>query len=124
MHPREYEWFLAKWAQRLSWQETGVVFLTRWQSVLRGVKHAVFWGIVHDVWRDVRPLGVDEIAWRKGHSYLTMVYQLGEDRKPRLWGGQEREKETLERFCHCLRPEQSSQVDFACSDRGCADVAV
>jgi transposase len=115
-HTRTYQWFLAKWAQRLSWQETARVFHTSWQSVFRAVKHAVFWGIVHDVWRDVRTLGVDEIAWRKGHSYLTMVYQLDEDRKRLLWVGQEREKKTLEKFFDCLGREQSAQVDFACSD--------
>jgi hypothetical protein len=24
----------------------------------------------------VTAIGVDEIAWRKGHNYLTMVYQI------------------------------------------------
>jgi transposase len=82
-HTRTYQWFLAEWARRLSWQETARVFGTSWQRVFQAVKHAVMWGIVHDVWRDVRTLGVDEIAWRKGHSYLTMVYQLDEGRKRR-----------------------------------------
>src|SRR6185312_3280472 len=113
---RTYQWFLAKWAQRLSWQETARAFRTSWQSVFRAVKHAVFWGVAHDVWRDVRTLGVDEIAWRKGHSYLTMVYQLDEDRKRLLWVGQEREKKTLEKFFRCLGRKQSAEVDFVCSD--------
>ncbi len=74
------------------------------------------WGIVHDVWRDVRTLGVDEIAWRKGHSYLTMVYQLDEGRKRLLWVGQDREQKTLEKFFNCLGREQSKRVKFVCSD--------
>ena len=49
-HTRTYQWFLSKWAQRLSWQETARVFHTSWQSVFRAVKHAVLWGIVHDVY--------------------------------------------------------------------------
>jgi transposase len=113
---RTYQWFLAKWAQRLSWQQTARVFHTSWQSVFKAVKHAVLWGIVHDVWKDVRTLGVDEIAWRKGHSYLTMVYQLDEDRKRLLWVGQERQKKTLETFFRCLGKEQSGEVEFVCSD--------
>jgi transposase len=115
-HTRTYQWFLAEWARRLSWQETARVFGTSWQRVFQAVKHAVMWGIVHDVWRDVRTLGVDEIAWRKGHSYLTMVYQLDEGRKRLLWVGQDREKKTLEKFFNCLGREQSKRVKFVCSD--------
>jgi len=113
---RTYEWFLAQWARRMSWQEVADVFHTSWQSVFHAVKHAVFWGLVHDVWRGVRTLGVDEIAWRKGHSYLTMVYQLDQDRKRLLWVGQEREKETLEKFFRLLGRKASARVKFVCSD--------
>ena len=115
-HTRTYQWFLAEWARRLSWQETARVFRTSWQSVFQAVKHAVLWGLVHDVWTDVRTLGVDEIAWRKGHSYLTMVYQLDEGRKRLLWVGRDREKATLEQFFRVLGPEPSEAVEFVCSD--------
>lgn len=115
-HTRTYQWFLAKWAKRLSWQETANVFHTSWQSVFKAVKHAVFWGIVHDVWKNVRTLGVDEIAWRKGHSYLTLVYQLDENWKRLLWVGEEREKATLEKFFRHLGPKASGLVRFVCSD--------
>jgi transposase len=115
-HTRTYQWFLAHWARRLNWQETARVFRTSWQSVFQAVKHAVFWGLVHDVWHDVRTLGVDEIAWRKGHSYLTMVYQLDEERKRLLWVGRDREKQTLEKFFRLLGPEPSEDIEFVCSD--------
>jgi transposase len=123
-HTKTYQWFLAKWAKRLSWQETARIFGTSWQGVFKAVKHAVFWGVVHDVWNDVRTLGVDEIAWRKGHSYLTLVYQLDEDRKRLLWVGQDREKKTLEKFFNCLGREQSAKVEFVCSDMWKAYVKV
>src|SRR5258707_1823181 len=113
---RTYQWFLAHWARRLSWQETARVFGTSWQRVFQAVKYAVMWGIVHDVWRDVRTLGVDEIAWKKGHSYLTMVYQLDEGRKRLLWVSRDREKKTLEKFFDCLGKEQTKRVKFVCSD--------
>jgi transposase len=123
-HTRTYQWFLAHWARRLSWQETARVFGTSWQRVFQAVRYAVMWGIVHDVWRDVHTLGVDEIAWRKGHSYLTMVYQLDEGRKRLLWVSQDREKKTLEKFFDCLGKEQSKQVKFVCSDMWGAYVKV
>lgn len=115
-HTVTYQWFLAEWARRLSWQETARVFHTSWQSVFRAVKYAVFWGIAHDRWEGVRTLGVDEIAWRKGHSYLTLVYQLDEGRKRLLWIGREREERTLEKFFDLLGEKKSAAVEFVCSD--------
>jgi transposase len=115
-HTRTYQWFLAQWARRLSWQETARVFGTSWQSVYEAVKLAVIWGWMHDTWKKVRTLGIDEIAWRKGHSYLTLAYQLDEGRKRLLWVGQEREQQTLERFFDCLGAQASRKVRFVCSD--------
>lgn len=115
-HTRTYQWFLAQWARRMSWQEVARVFHTSWQSVFQAVKHAVFWGLVHDTWQAVRTLGVDEIAWRKGHSYLTLVYQLDADHKRLLWVGPEREEGTLEKFFHLLGEQRSAAVEFVCSD--------
>lgn len=42
-----YAWFLARWARRLSWKETAVVFQTSWDNVFRSVKMAVSWGLLH-----------------------------------------------------------------------------
>lgn len=115
-HTRTYLMFLAQWARRLSWQETARVFRTSWQSVFEAVKTVVIWGLVQDVWKNVQTLGVDEIAWRKGHSYLTLVYQLDEGRKRLLWVGPNRTKESLRRFFNCLGAKASRKVQFICSD--------
>jgi len=40
-----YRWFLAQWARRLSWSEVAAIFHTSWDSVCRGVEHAVTWGL-------------------------------------------------------------------------------
>lgn len=72
-----YRWFLAKWAKRLSWTEVATIFGTSWDSVCRAVELAVEWGRKRRKLSNVRALGVDEIAWRKGHSYLTLVYDIG-----------------------------------------------
>lgn len=42
---RKYQWYLAKWAQRLSWQVVADVFGTSWQSVSAAVRMAVEWGL-------------------------------------------------------------------------------
>ncbi|QDU88978.1 Transposase [Pirellulimonas nuda] len=73
-----YRWFLAAWAKRLSWRGTALAFDTSWQNVFRSVRHAVLWGLAHRGLEGIEAIGVDEVAWKKGHKYLTLVYQIDE----------------------------------------------
>ncbi len=111
-----YRWFLANWAKRLSWQEVAVISHTSWQTVYRSVRYAVLWGIAHDTWKNVVSIGIDEIAWRKGHKYLTLVYQIDEGRKRLLFIAEERTQEALHRFFDRLLPEQIVELKFVVSD--------
>ena len=72
------QWFLAKWAQRLSWKQVAEVFWVSWETVFRSVQAAVSYGLEHRDLSGVTAIGVDEVAYRKGHRYLTLVYQLDE----------------------------------------------
>lgn len=83
-----YAWFLARWARRLSWKEVGQVFQTSWDNFFRSVKMAVDWGLAHRNLDNVTAIGIDEIAWKKGHKYLTLVYQIDAGCKRLLMGGQ------------------------------------
>src|SRR5579885_1041332 len=69
-------WFLATWAKRLSWSEVATIFRTSWDSVCRSVEHAVEWGLQHRDLSGVKALGIDEVAWKKGQTYLTLVYDI------------------------------------------------
>lgn len=113
---KTYRWFLAAWAKRLSWQEVASAFGTSWQSVFRAVRHAVDWGLVHREWGTIEAVGIDEIAWRKGHKYLTLVYQIDAGCKRLLWIGRERTEASLESFFRTLGAEHSSRLRFICSD--------
>lgn len=113
---KTYRWFLAAWAKRLSWQEVATVFHTSWQSVFRSVRYAVFWGLAHRDWGQIESIGIDEIAWRKGHKYLTLVYQIDEGCKRLLWIGRERTEESLRGFFRMLGAEVASGIRFVCSD--------
>lgn len=115
-HTKTSEWFLAQWAKRLSWQEVADVFHTSWQSVFRAVKRAVVWGLAHEPWQGLRSIGVDEIAWQKGHKYLTLVYQIDPEQKRLLWVAEDREKASLEDFFDLLRPDRAEKLEFVCSD--------
>lgn len=111
-----YAWFLARWARRLSWKEVGQVFQTSWDNVFRSVKMAVAWGLAHRNLDNVTAIGIDEIAWKKGHKYLTLVYQIDASCKRLLWVGKERTQKTLRQFFKEFGKERTAHLQFICSD--------
>lgn len=113
---RAYAWFLAIWAKRMCWADVARAFRTHWETVVRSVEMAVGWGLAHRDLEGISAIGVDEIAWRRGHEYLTVVYQIDEDNKRLLWVGEHRTVRTFLRFFRWLGPERSSKIRFVCSD--------
>lgn len=111
-----YRWFLSSWARRLSWQEVADVFGTSWQTVFRAVRDTVIWGLIHRKWGKIEALGVDEIAWRKGHQYLTLVYQIDEGRKRLLYVGRNRTEASLRTFFGIMPRRVARGLRFVCSD--------
>jgi transposase len=117
-HPvtRTYQWYLAQWAQRLSWQATAEALNTSWHYVFCSVQMAVEWGRAHMSLEGITAIGVDEMAWACGHHYLTAVYQINEGFKRLLWVGEHRRVKTLLRFFRWLGKERCACVQFVCSD--------
>ncbi len=113
---KAYGWFLAKWAKRLSWKETSEIFRTSWESVFRSVEMAVEWGRTHQDLSGVQAIGIDEIAWQRGHRYLTLVYQIDSHCKRLLWVGQARKVKTLLAFFRWFGAERSLELRYVCSD--------
>ena len=71
------------------------MFHTTWEHVRDSVRHAVRWGLVHRDLSGVEAIGVDEIQWRRGHHYLTLVYQIDAGCRRLLWIGRERTEDSL-----------------------------
>ncbi len=111
-----YAWFLARWAKRLSWHEVAEAFRTTWDHVFCSVERAVAWGRAHQDLSDVTAIGIDEIAWQRGHRYLTLVYQIDADCKRLLWIGEKRTVKTLLRFFRWFGKERNRALQFICSD--------
>ncbi len=111
-----YQWFLARWAKRLSWSEVAYSFQTTWDKVAQSVAMAVAWGLEHRDLSGIKAIGVDEIQWRLGHKYLTVVYQIDEGTKRLLWVGKDRTIETLTKFFETFGTERAAQLQFVCSD--------
>ena len=111
-----YRWFLAGWAQRLSWKGVADAFETTWQNVFRSVKHTVSWGLAHRNLDGIESIGVDEVQWQQGHKYLTLVSQIDAGSKRLLWIGKDRTTKTFLRFFRMLGKERSGKLKFVCSD--------
>jgi transposase len=112
----EYQWFLAGWARRMSWKEVAGCFGVSWDHVFNSVKHAVSWGLEHRSLEDIESIGVDEVQWKKGHKYQTLVYQIDHDNKRLLWIGPDRTAKTLLRFFRMLGKARTKKLQFICSD--------
>ncbi|RUA27271.1 MAG: ISL3 family transposase, partial [Bacteroidetes bacterium] len=60
----------------------------------------------------VTAIGVDEIQYKKGHQYLTLVYQLNAESRRLLFVGQERKAKTLLRFFWEFGKERCEKLEF------------
>jgi len=113
---RAYAVFLARWARRLSWSEVSRIFQTSWESVYRSVKWVVDYGLEHRNLDGITAVGIDEVQFRKGHRYLTLVYQINGDCRRLLWIGKDRTEKTLLRFFRQFGRARTAALQYVCSD--------
>lgn len=111
-----YRWYLATWAKRLSWSEVGSIFRTSWESVCRAVEHAVEWGVAHRDLSGITALGIDEVAWQRGHTYMTLVYDISGATKRLLAVAENRTEASLRASLDGLGKPVCQGVQFVCSD--------
>jgi transposase len=111
-----YMWFLADWARLLSWSETARVFRTSWDQVFRSVEHAVAWGRQHMNMEGITAVGIDEMAWGRGHRYVTVVYQLNQGARRLLHVAEGRSVRSALEFFRWLGQERCALLEVVCSD--------
>lgn len=113
---KTYMQFLAFWAKKLSWKEVACSFNTSWEKVFHSVEYVVEWGKAHRCLDDIKAIGVDEVAYRIGHKYLTVVYQIDRGCTRLLWVGQERTETTIRNFFTFFGTQRSQRLEYVCSD--------
>jgi len=111
-----YAVFLARWARRLSWKEVASIFDTTWETVYRSVAWVVEYGLKHRSLDGITAIGVDEVQFKKGHRFLTVVYQIDSSCRRLLWVGQNRSARTLLAFFQMFGPQRTATLQFVCSD--------
>jgi transposase len=107
---------IADWAKSLSWKETAQRFHVSWQKVFNAVDYVVEWGLKNRDLSNITAIGIDEIAYRVGHKYVTLVYQINQGTIRLLWVGKDRTTKTLLKFFYFFGDERASKLEYVCSD--------
>ena len=105
---------MAEWAKLLPWSHVARMFGCSWSTVQQAVKAVVAYGRERQDLSELTHIGVDEIARKRGHVYLTVVYDLKKSRL--VWVGDGRTRETLERFFDFLGEDGSKRLEAVCCD--------
>lgn len=105
---------LATWARILTWKQVASLFHCSWHTVKEAVEEAVAYGLAERDLSGITHIGIDELSRKRGHVYVTNVYDLNARRL--LWSGEGRAKETLEAFFDWFGPERSERLEGVCCD--------
>ena len=62
----------------------------------------------------VSRIGIDEISYKRGHRYLTVV--VDHDSRKLIWAAAGRDRATLETFFDALGPDRSAQITHVTAD--------
>lgn len=113
---KTFQCYLANWAKALSWKEVASRFQTSYEKVFKSVEYVVKWGLAHQCLEGITAIGVDEIAWKSNHKYLTLVYEIGPNCVRLLWIGKDRTKKKFTEFFDKLGAKRTKSLEFICSD--------
>lgn len=105
---------LGVWARSLSFQRVAEVFRCSWGLVNKCVTAMVEYGLAHRDLGHVRVIGVDEISRRKGHTYVTNVYDL--EAGVLLYAHEGRGTDAMHAFFDMFGPERTAQLESICCD--------
>jgi len=99
------------------YDDHGASYLTglSWDEILRVMKRAVARGQARKQTQPPRHLGVDEKAFRKGHSYMTVVCDL--DRSTVEYVSEERTAESLASYYQSLDSKHLAGIEAVAMDK-------
>jgi hypothetical protein len=107
---------MALLAKKLSFKEVAEYFELDWKVIATVVKRVVEEGLKLRKVKALHILGIDEVSRKKGHRYLTLLYDL--ERGRLLWVGLDRKEETLDEFFRWLVKRKTRTLQAICLDMG------
>jgi transposase len=109
-----YACFLATWARLLPWKQVADLFQCSWGTVCSAVHHVVDYGLQQRDLSHLSVIGIDEISRKRGHQYLTNVYDLNSGTL--IWSAPGRSKDTLSAFFELLGEQGCRRLKGVCCD--------
>jgi transposase len=89
---------------RIAWRTVGAIIARVWADTEK----------THDRFAGLRRIGIDEISYKKGHRYLTVV--VDHDRARLVWAAPGRDKATLRGFFDALGAERCALITHVSAD--------
>ena len=89
---------------RIAWRTVGAIITRVWDDTDK----------LHDQLAGLRRIGIDEISYKRGHKYLTVV--VDHDSGRLVWATPGRDKATLDKFFDALGEERSAQITHVSAD--------
>lgn len=116
-HTRDFEDVVAWLAQHTDKTTVCRLLRTSWETVAGIVGRVVAEHIDARRLEDIYRIGVDEVSWRKGHRYLTVVADHDRDGAV-IWAGEGRDHGVLEEFYDLLGEDGCAQLQAVSLDMG------
>lgn len=114
MMTRRYEQYLAKLCELLHARAVAQLENLSWSTVARIDRKYLEKRSQAQCFENVRQVGIDEVAYKKGQNYVTVVSDLI-SRKV-LWVGKDRSKATVAAFFAELGPAATAQIEVVAMD--------
>jgi transposase len=121
-HTRDFEDVIAWLAQRMDKTSVSRLLRCSWETVDRAVKRVVADHLDDTRLNDLYRLGVDEISYKRGHEYLTVV--ADHDTGAVVWVAPGRTKQAFTEFFDALGPERRTKVEAVTLDASSIYLAV
>ena len=119
-HTRGFDDLVAWFATRMSKTAVAAFLRLGWATVgaiiarVMADADAASAGVAGDRLDGVTRIGVDEISYKRGHRYLTVVVDHATRRV--LWLAEGRSKSTLARFFALLGPDRAARIELVSAD--------
>lgn len=114
-HTRAFDQLVACLAQQMAKAPLAELLRISWTTVGRIISRTVEDAVSEQRFDDLRRLGIDEVSFRRGHRYLTLV--VDHDSGWIVWASEgARAKESLDGFLDALGPERARRIEAVSID--------
>jgi transposase len=113
-HTLEFEDLVAWLAQRMDKTSISRLLRCSWEAIQRVVTRVVAERLDDSRFDGLRRIGVDEISYKRGHRYLTVVADHDTGRV--VWVAEGRTQQALQGFFDALGPERRTRIEAVSMD--------